>query len=108
MSATEDRDEALIARIETVAHGMFTGENAADFARLIALARLGVASGLPVMTGDDVEVAARAACKEEGEDPDDLFESGQFRWEWHTHVARAIISAMARAGWRKMEKGQQS
>ncbi len=60
MSEAEDRDEAIIARIETLAHGMFTGQDEADFARLIALARLGVASGLPVVTSDDVELVAAA------------------------------------------------
>lgn len=108
MSATEDRDEALIARIETLAHGMFAGQDEADFARLIALARLGVASGLPVVTGDDVEIAARAACSEEGGNPDYQFINGQYHWERFAHYARAIISAMGRAGWRKMEKGPQT
>lgn len=39
MSASNDADEAMIARWETTAHGIYTGENATEFARLIALAR---------------------------------------------------------------------
>lgn len=44
MSASNDADEALIARWETTAHGIYTGDNATEFARLIALARRATAA----------------------------------------------------------------
>ena len=44
MSASNDADEAMIARWETVGHGIYTGENAVEFARLIALARRATAA----------------------------------------------------------------
>lgn len=105
MSEAEDRDEALVARWETVGYDIFTEENVAEFARIIELARRGVASGLPVVTGDDVEIAARAACSEGGDNPDYQFINGQYHWERFSHYARAIINAMGRTGWKKIEPG---
>lgn len=46
-------------------------------------------------TEERIEAAARAICKEQGLNPDDIFkcEGGGVRWKWHVRYARAALTA---------------